>query len=172
MPSSTGLTSIVRKDPLINNHHKLFRRLGRHIHHVIMPISGDNLYPSQSCEDWASHIFNLLDTVLTFRPTCLITNELIPAQEIGYWPEYGEWYVAYIQLINSCVIRASERNSLFPIPEWPAFDCLFTAEAFEVAAVSYRDQMERSIQRLYDTQGIKSFAGHDKFPYTGCDARL
>ncbi|CUA72117.1 hypothetical protein RSOLAG22IIIB_10099 [Rhizoctonia solani] len=57
---------------------------------------------------------------------------------------------AYSQLINQSLTRRSEYDELLPIPEWPASDYLFHAKAFEVAAVSFRDQMERSIQRLYD----------------------
>ncbi|KAF8748132.1 zinc finger protein [Rhizoctonia solani] len=44
-------------------------------------------------------------------------------------------------------------EELLPIPEWPEHDCLFTSHSFEVAAVTYRDQMERFIQKLYEILG-------------------
>ncbi|KDN40408.1 hypothetical protein RSAG8_08171, partial [Rhizoctonia solani AG-8 WAC10335] len=155
LPATAALTSTVRKDKSINDCRKIFRRLGRDLYGIRMPTSDETRYPSQSCEAWASHIFNLLDTVVTFRPTCRITNKLTPAQEIDFWPEYGELHIAYMQLINQSLVRQCERNSLLPIPEWPASDCLFHAKAFEVAAVSFRDQMERSIQKLYDILTLK-----------------
>lgn len=150
MPASAALTSIVREDKLAHAQRKLFRRLGRDIYHLGIPTPEENRFPSRSCEVWAMHIFDLLDTVVTFRPTCLITSKLIPAQEIGYWPEYGELHIAFAQLIERTVTRRSARDALLPIPEWPATECLFPAEAFAVAAVCYRDQMERCIQKLYD----------------------
>ncbi|KAG8710599.1 hypothetical protein FRC11_004324, partial [Ceratobasidium sp. 423] len=121
-----------------------------------MPTPEETRYPSQSCEKWAKLIFDLLDKAVTFRPTCFITDKLIPAQEIGFWPEYGELHIAFTQLINRSIAKQSEHDSLFPIPEWPASDCLFHAQAFEVAAVSFRDQMERWVQKLYDLLTIKS----------------
>ncbi|KDN33535.1 hypothetical protein RSAG8_13373, partial [Rhizoctonia solani AG-8 WAC10335] len=120
------------------------------LYNIRMPTPEETRYPSQSCEVWALHIFKLLDQVTTFRPTYYITDKLVPVQEIGFWPEYGELHIAYIQLIHQSLTRRSERDSLGPIPEWPASDHLFHAEAFEVAAVSFRDQMEQSIQKLYD----------------------
>ncbi|GAB1520570.1 hypothetical protein RhiTH_003649 [Rhizoctonia solani] len=46
-----------------------------------------------------------------------------------------------------------DMEELLPIPEWPEHDCLFTSHSFEVAAVTYRDQMERFIQKLYEILG-------------------
>ncbi|KDN34223.1 hypothetical protein RSAG8_12682, partial [Rhizoctonia solani AG-8 WAC10335] len=120
-----------------------------------MPAPEENRYPSRSCEAWAKHIFDLLDKVVTFRPTCRITTKRIPAQEIHQWPEYGELYVALTNLINRTITRQSDLDSLLPLPEWLVSDCLFQAHAFEVAAVSFRDQIERTIQKLYDTISIK-----------------
>ncbi|KDN43402.1 hypothetical protein RSAG8_06186, partial [Rhizoctonia solani AG-8 WAC10335] len=156
MPASAGMTSIVRTNKDANESRKTFRRLGRDFYNIRMPAPEEARYPSQACEAWASHIFKLLDIVVTFKPTCHITNELIPAQEIGHWPEYGELHIAYTQLINQSVMQRSARDALFPIPVWPAPECLFHAQAFEVAAVSFRDQMERSIQKLYDLITINS----------------
>ncbi|KAH7310395.1 hypothetical protein B0J17DRAFT_585998, partial [Rhizoctonia solani] len=51
-----------------------------------MPAPEENRYPSRSCEVWAKHIFDLLDKVVTFRPTCRITALRIPAQEISLTP--------------------------------------------------------------------------------------
>ncbi|KEP45078.1 hypothetical protein V565_321590, partial [Rhizoctonia solani 123E] len=150
LPASAALTSTVRKDKSINDCRKIFRRLGRDLYGIHMPLSEEMRYPSQSCEVWASYLFNLLDSVVTFRPTCCITKKLIPAQEIGFWPEYGELNVAYTHLINRSLTQQCDIDSLLPIPEWPASNCLFHAKAFEVAAISFRDQMERSIQKLYD----------------------
>ncbi|KAF8756031.1 hypothetical protein RHS01_04912 [Rhizoctonia solani] len=46
-----------------------------------------------------------------------------------------------------------DMEELLPIPEWPEHDCLFTSHSFEVAAVTYRDQMEHFIQKLYEILG-------------------
>ncbi|KDN39703.1 hypothetical protein RSAG8_08621, partial [Rhizoctonia solani AG-8 WAC10335] len=155
MPASAGRTSQVRLHKEVNDFRKIFRRMGRVFYRLNMPTPEENRYPSRSCEAWAKHIFDILDKVVTFRPTCRITTMRIPAQEIHQWPEYGELYVALTQLINKSITRPSDIESLLPLPEWPASECLFHAHAFEVAAVSFRDQVERTIQKLYDIISIK-----------------
>ncbi|KAH7322195.1 hypothetical protein B0J17DRAFT_633549, partial [Rhizoctonia solani] len=155
MPASAGLTSEVRINKQVNDYRKIFRRMGRIFYSLEMPAPEENRYPSRSCEVWAKHIFDLLDKVVTFRPTCRITALRIPAQEIHRWPEYGQLYIALTQLINRTVTQPGDINSLLPLPEWPASECLFHAHSFEVAAVCFRDQMERTIQKLYDIISVK-----------------
>ncbi|QRW24332.1 hypothetical protein RhiXN_10656 [Rhizoctonia solani] len=149
-PASAGLISETRLDPEISRARRTLRRLARNLYNLLMPTQQDSYTPNQSCETWAAHLFELLDIVTTFRPTCVITNKLIPAQDIHYWPEYGELHIAYNSLVAKTIRKSNELDLLLLTPEWPASKCLFDACAFEVAAVSFRDQMERSIQRLHN----------------------
>ncbi|KAF8747842.1 hypothetical protein RHS01_11233 [Rhizoctonia solani] len=149
-PVSAGLISETRLDPEISRARRTLWRLARNLYNLPMPTQQDSYTPNQSCETWATHLFELLDIVTTFRPTCLITNKLIPAQDMQDWPEYGELHIAYNSLVAKTIRQSNEFDLLLPTPEWPASECLFDACAFEVAAVSFRDQMERSIQRLHD----------------------
>ncbi|QRW17991.1 Retrovirus-related Pol polyprotein from transposon [Rhizoctonia solani] len=152
-PDCTQMTSWCRKNPQANSFRKVYRQLGRVFYHVEIPPAHENCYPSPSCEQWASHYFKLLDTVVTFRPTCCITTKLVPAQEINHWPEYGKLHIDLNKLIKRTVHSVYDMEELLPIPEWPEHDCLFTSHSFEVAAVTYRDQMERFIQKLYEILG-------------------
>ncbi|QRW19991.1 Retrovirus-related Pol polyprotein from transposon [Rhizoctonia solani] len=152
-PDCTQMTSWCRKNPQANSFRKVYRQLGRVFYHVEIPPAHENCYPSPSCEQWASHYFKLLDTVVTFRPTCCITTKLVPAQEINHWPEYGKLHIDLNKLIKRTVQNIYDMEELLPIPEWPEHDCLFTSHSFEVAAVTYRDQMERFIQKLYEILG-------------------
>ncbi|QRW26688.1 Retrovirus-related Pol polyprotein from transposon [Rhizoctonia solani] len=152
-PDCTQMTSWCRKNPQANSFRKVYRQLGRVFYHVEIPPAHENRYPSPSCEQWASHYFKLLDTVVTFRPTCCITTKLVPAQEINHWPEYGKLHIDLNKLIKRTVHSVYDMEELLPIPEWPEHDCLFTSHSFEVAAVTYRDQMERFIQKLYEILG-------------------
>ncbi|KAF8751098.1 hypothetical protein RHS01_08806 [Rhizoctonia solani] len=152
-PDCTQMTSWCRKNPQANSFRKVYRQLGRVFYHVEIPPAHENRYPSPSCEQWASHYFKLLDTVVTFRPTCRITTKLVPAQEINHWPEYGKLHIDLNKLIKRTVHSIYDMEELLPIPEWPEHDCLFTSHSFEVAAVTYRDQMERFIQKLYEILG-------------------
>ncbi|QRW19822.1 Retrovirus-related Pol polyprotein from transposon [Rhizoctonia solani] len=150
LPSSAVLTSVVRLDKQANNFQKIYRRLGRVFYKVAIPEPKNNRYPSRACKQWAQHVLDLLDKVVTFRPTCRITTQRIPAQEINHWPEYGRLHIAFSDLINRTVSNQEEIDAMLPLPQWPAQECLFHAHAFEVAAVSFRDQMEQAIQRLFD----------------------
>ncbi|QRW17547.1 Retrovirus-related Pol polyprotein from transposon [Rhizoctonia solani] len=149
-PASAGLISETQLDLEISQARRTLWRLARNLYNLPMPTQQDSYTPNQSCETWATHLFELLDIVTTFRPTCVITNKLIPAQDIHYWPKYGELHIAYNSLVAKTIRKSNELDLLLLTPEWLASKCLFDACAFKVAAVSFRDQMEQSIQRLHD----------------------
>ncbi|QRW24283.1 Retrovirus-related Pol polyprotein from transposon [Rhizoctonia solani] len=126
-PASAGLISETRLDPEISRARRALWRLARNLYNLPMPTQQDSYTPNQSCETWAVHLFELLDIVTTFRPTCLITNKLIPAQDIHYWPEYGKLHIAYNSLVAKIIRQSNEFNLLLLTPEWPASKCLFDA---------------------------------------------
>ncbi|GAB1526425.1 hypothetical protein RhiTH_009592 [Rhizoctonia solani] len=82
--------------------------------------------------------------------------EIPPAHENRY-PSPSYLHVALLPNLNKLIKRTVhsvyDMEELLPIPEWPEHDCLFTSHSFEVAAVTYRDQMERFIQKLYEILG-------------------
>jgi hypothetical protein len=103
-----------------------------------------NVYPSERCEKWAQEILYELDLLLVFKPNCLVTRKRLAAVCPEDNPSYGAFYLTLTQLRNS--VRQSNAPE---VPQWPQADCIFTAPAFEVAAVLFRDEVERFITWIY-----------------------
>jgi hypothetical protein len=96
-----------------------------------------NVYPSKRCEKWAQEVLYELDQLMIFKPNCLVTRKLLAA----VCPEdnlaYGAFHLTLTQLRQSVVGSTTPE-----VPLWPQADCIFTAPAFEVAAVLFRDEVE------------------------------
>jgi hypothetical protein len=82
--------------------------------------------------------------LLVFKPNCLVTRKHLAAVCPEDNPAYGALYLTLTQLRNS--VRQSDTPE---VPQWPQADCIFTAPAFEVAAVLFRDEVERFITWIY-----------------------
>jgi hypothetical protein len=103
-----------------------------------------NVYPSSHCEKWAQEILYELDLLMVFKPNCLVTRKRIAAVCPEENPAYGAFYLTLTQLrISMMQANAPE------VPQWPQADCIFTAPAFEVATVLFRDAVERFITWIY-----------------------
>jgi hypothetical protein len=103
-----------------------------------------NVYPSERCEKWAQEILYELDLLLVFKPNCLVTRKRLAAVCPEDNPAYGALYLTLTQLRNSV-----KQSNAPEVPQWPQADCIFTAPAFEVAAVLFRDEVERFITWIY-----------------------
>jgi hypothetical protein len=143
-PEAAHLTSWVKNDASLNEFRRVYRRLGRTIYSIPNPPIEYNVYPSERCEKWAQEILCELDLLLVFKPKYLVTRKRLAAVCPEDNPSYGAFYLTLTQLRNS--VRQS--NTL-EVPQWPQADCIFTAPAFEVAAVLFRDEVERSITWIY-----------------------
>jgi hypothetical protein len=78
-----------------------------------------------------------LDLLMVFKPNCLVTTKCLAAVCPEDNPAYGAFYLTLIQLRNSVIQTTAPE-----VPQWPQADCIFTAPAFEVAAVLFRDEVE------------------------------
>jgi hypothetical protein len=103
-----------------------------------------NVYPSNRCKKWAQEILYELDLLLVFKPNCLVTRKRLAAVCPEDNPSYGAFYLTLTQLRNSV-----KQSNAPEVPLWPQADCIFTAPAFEVAAVLFRDEVERFITWIY-----------------------
>jgi hypothetical protein len=103
-----------------------------------------NVYPSSRCEKWAQEILYELDLLMVFKPNCLVTRKRIAAVCPEDNPAYGAFDLTLTQLRSSVM-----RSNAPEVPQWPQADCIFTAPAFEVAAVLFRDEVERLITWIY-----------------------
>jgi hypothetical protein len=143
-PEAARLTSWVKNDASLNEFRRVYRKLGRTIYSIPSPPMEYNVYPSSRCEKWAQEILNELDLLMVFKPNCLVTRKHLAAVCPGDNPSYGAFYLTLTQLRNGIV-----RSNTPEVPQWPQADCIFTAPAFEVAAVLFRDEVERFITWIY-----------------------
>ena len=141
---STQMTSQCRNDPEGNEYQRVFRKLGRKLYNIQEPPEGMTLYPSDSFEEWACNVFTALNGLLAFDPNILVTRNQILAVVPDDNPAYGAMYLSLMAMRNNL------RDKSAPdIPVWPRSNCIFTEDAFEVAAVVYRDEVERFITWVY-----------------------
>jgi hypothetical protein len=143
-PEATHLTSWVKTHADLNEFRRVYRKLGRTIYSIPSPPMEYNVYPSERCEKWAQEILYELDLLLVFKPNCLVTRKRLAAVCPEDNPSYCAFYLTLTQLRNS--VRQSNAPE---VPQWPQADCIFTAPAFEVAAVLFRDEVERFITWIY-----------------------
>jgi hypothetical protein len=143
-PEPTHLTSWVKNHADLNEFRRVYRKLGRTIYSFPNPPVEYNVYPSEHCEKWAQAILYELDLLLVFKPNCLVTRKCLAAVCPEDNPAYGAFYLTLTQLRNSIV-----RSNAPEVPLWPQADCIFTTPAFKVAAVLFRDEVERFITWIY-----------------------
>jgi hypothetical protein len=143
-PEAAHLTSWVKNDTSLDEFRTVYRKLGRTIHSIPSPPIEYNVYPSSHCEKWAQEILYELDLLMVFKPNCLVTRKRLAAVCPGDNPAYGTFYLTLTQLRNS-VMQANAPE----VPQWPQADCIFTAPAFEVAAILFRDEVEQFITWIY-----------------------
>jgi hypothetical protein len=124
------LTSWVKNHTDCNEFRRVYRKLGRTIYSIPSPPMEYNVYPSEHCEKWAQEILYELDLLLVFKPRCLVTRKCLAVVCPEDNPAYGAFYLTLTQLRNSVM-----QSSTPEVPQWPGADCIFTAPAFEVAAV-------------------------------------
>ena len=137
---TTRMTSSCRQNPVHNEYRRVYRKLGRKIYSIREPSADLSLYPLDSCENWASEVWKLLDSLLVFDPTVLVTREQIPAVIPQDNPDYGSMYLTLMNMRNR-VIGSPEAFALH-IPVWPQAGCIFHEEAFKLAAVFLTDEVE------------------------------
>ncbi|KAG9077443.1 hypothetical protein FS749_010665 [Ceratobasidium sp. UAMH 11750] len=143
------LISWCRLNPEANNIRKEYRRLGRRIFAIPTPEPEFNLYPSVNCEIWAEDLLVLLDDLVTFKPNYQVTRARIFAVCMTDRPEYGAFHIRLMQL-RDATARSNQDHALQPlVPRFPKDDCFYDQTAFGVAAVIYRDEIERFIAWLY-----------------------
>ncbi|KAB5587512.1 hypothetical protein CTheo_9049 [Ceratobasidium theobromae] len=129
-PECARSTNWCRAHPQVNEFRRVYRRMSRTLYRIKIPKPEENIYPSPDCISWAQGLFDLLDQLTIFRPTCLATP--------------------LMQSRNQAVYNEEDLMHLPEIPKWPAAEHgLFTSLAFEVAAVAFRDEVERFITTLY-----------------------
>jgi hypothetical protein len=143
-PEAAHLTSWVKNDASLNEFRRVYRKLGRTMYSIPSPPMEYNVYPSSRCEKWAQEILYELDLLMVFKPNCLVTRKRLAAVCPEDNPSYGAFYLTLTQF------RSNVTQSNAPeVPQWPQADCIFTAPAFEVAAVLFRDEVERFITWIY-----------------------
>jgi hypothetical protein len=133
-PEAAHLTSWVKNHADLNEFRRVYRKLGRTIYSIPSPPMEYNVYPSERCEKWAQEILYELDLLLVFKPNCLVTRKRLAAVCPEDNPSYGAFYLTLTQLRNSVVQTTAPE-----VPQWPQADCIFTAPAFEVAAVLFSE---------------------------------
>jgi hypothetical protein len=143
-PEAAHLTSWVKNDASLNEFRRVYRKLGRTIYSIPSPPMEYDVYPSERCEKWAQEIFYELDLLMVFKPNCLVMRKRLAAVCPEDNPAYGAFYLTLTQLRNSVM-----QSNAPEVPQWPQADCIFTAPAFEVAAVLFRDEVERFICWIY-----------------------
>jgi hypothetical protein len=143
-PEATHLTSWVKNNASLNEFRRVYRKLGRTIYSIPNPPIEYNVYPSECCEKWAQEILYELDLLMVFKPNCLVTRKCLAAVCPEDNPAYGAFYLTFTQLRSSVM-----RSNAPEVPLWLQADCIFTAPAFEVAAVLFRDEVERFITWIY-----------------------
>ncbi|KAB5587682.1 Retrovirus-related Pol polyprotein [Ceratobasidium theobromae] len=149
-PECARSTSWCRAHPQVNEFRRVYRRMSRTLYHIRIPKQEENIYPSPDCISWAQGLFDSLDQLTIFRPTCLATRKRVPMVDMTEVPAYGAFYLALMQSRNQAAYSEEDLIHLPEIPKWPSADnCLFTSLAFEVAAVAFRDEVERFITALY-----------------------
>jgi hypothetical protein len=135
-PKATHLTSWVKNHDNLNEFRRVYRKLGCPMEY--------NVYPSEHCEKWAQEILHELDELKVLKPNCLVTRKCLAAVCPEDNPTYGAFYLTLTQLRDSVIHTAAPKA-----PLWPGADCIFTAPAFEVAVVLFRDEVERFITWIY-----------------------
>ncbi|KAB5587576.1 Retrovirus-related Pol polyprotein [Ceratobasidium theobromae] len=149
-PECARPTSWCRAHPQVNEFRRVYRRMSRTLYHIKIPKQEENIYPSPDCIIWAQELFNTLDQLTTFKPTCLATRKRVPMVDMTEVPAYGAFYLALMQTRNQAAYSEEDLILLPEIPKWPSADnCLFPSLAFEVAAVAFRDEVEQFITALY-----------------------
>jgi hypothetical protein len=143
-PEAAHLTSWVKNHDNLNKFRRVYRKLGHTIYSIPNPPMEYNVYPSEHCEKWAQEILYELDQLMVFKPNCLVTRKHLATVCPEDNPAYGAFYLTLIQLRNSVVGSTPPE-----VPLWPQADCMFTAPAFEVAAVLFRDEVECFITWIY-----------------------
>ncbi|KAB5587725.1 hypothetical protein CTheo_8834 [Ceratobasidium theobromae] len=149
-PECARSTSWCRAHPQVNEFRRVYRRMSRTLYHIRIPKPEENIYPSPDCISWAQGLFDSLDQLTIFRPTCLATRKRVPMVDMTKVPAYGAFYLALMQSRNQAVYSEEDFIHLPEIPKWPSADnCLFTSLTFKVAAIAFRDEVERFITTLY-----------------------
>jgi hypothetical protein len=148
IPTAAHTISVVKTDATANEFRKVFRRLGQRIYGIAPP-TVDQYYPSPNCEVWATVLFERLDRLTTFIPNCLVTQDYIPTVCVADQPEYGNFFIDLVRNRDRSLRASLEPLEAPPLPQWPYAQCYFDSTAFEVAAVVFRDEVERFIAWLY-----------------------
>jgi hypothetical protein len=143
-PEATQLTSWVKDHGNLNEFRRVYRKLGCTIYSTPNPPMEYNVYPSKQCENWAHEILYELDQLMVFKPNCLVTRKHLATVCPGDNPAYGAFYLTLTQLRDSVIHTTAPQ-----VPLWPGADCISTAPAFEVAAVLFRDEVERFMSWIY-----------------------
>ncbi|QRW27782.1 Retrovirus-related Pol polyprotein from transposon [Rhizoctonia solani] len=94
-PDCTQMTSWCRKNPQANSFRKVYRQLGRVFYHVEIPPAMRIATP------------HLLTYMLHYY-------QVIPAQEINHWPEYGKLHIDLNKLIKRTVHSVYDMEDYCP----------------------------------------------------------
>jgi hypothetical protein len=143
-PEATHLTSWVKNDASLNEFRRVYRKFGCNIYSIPNPSMEYNVYPSKRCEKWAEEILYELDQLMIFKPNCLVTRKHLATVCPEDNPAYGAFYLTLTQLRDSVIHTTAPT-----VPLWLGADCIFTAPAFKVVAVLFRDEVERFITWIY-----------------------
>ncbi len=164
-PAAAHDTNSVRRIPDVNKRRRIAREIGRYIYRNTLPPVQHTVYPSTGCREFFSEEFQLLDNLCEFNPTALHPN----AKEPCMWLDR----TMYIGLLRN--LKAIQRKYLTrtmseiedphpPVPVYPEVRSGFAFNKWqhEVAAITFRDEVERFLGYTYREMRMNEDSGRGK----------